>query len=257
MISALIIASGSKGNATLIYNEDTSLLIDYGISEKYLNEKLIEFGKNPANLNYFLFTHAHTDHIKSYESVNINKRYSLKNVVPLKEENVLKYFEEYKFGSFLVTPIKASHDANPTCGYLIKSGDEDLIYLTDTGKIVKRTLSLMKNRTYYIIESNHDINMLLNSDRSDILKNRILSYRGHLSNEDSAFYISSCVGVKTKKIVLAHLSEECNTPELALKTYHNIFALKGVNLDKIEIKCAKQYEAIELWLRLKSLLLGL
>lgn len=251
MINALIIASGSKGNATLIYNEDTYLLIDFGISEKYLKEKLIEFEKNPAKLSYFLFTHAHIDHIKSCESVEIDKRYSLKNVVLLKDENVLECFKEYKFGSFLVTPIRASHDSDPTCGYLIKDGEEDLIYLTDTGKIDKRTLTLMENRTYYIIESNHDVNMLLNSERPDLLKKRILSYKGHLSNEDSAFYISSCVGDKTKKIVLAHLSEECNTPELALKTYHNVFALKGINIDKIEIKCAKQYEAIELWLKLK------
>lgn len=246
MINALIIASGSKGNAALIYNEDTYLLIDFGISEKKLNEKLLEFGKNPAKLNYFLFTHAHTDHIKSYESVDINNRYSLKNVVPLKDENVLKCFKEYNFGSFMVTPIRASHDSDPTCGYLIKSGDEDLVYLTDTGKIDKRTLSFMKNRTYYIVESNHDVNMLLNSDRPDVLKNRILSYKGHLSNEDSAFYMSTCIGDKTKKIVLAHLSEECNTPELALKTYCDVFVLKGINLDKIDIKCAKQYEAFEL-----------
>lgn len=246
MINAYILASGSKGNATLIFDNDTSILIDFGISKKEIEEKLSSIGKKLANLDYFLFTHAHSDHIKSYECTPIEKRYTLKNIVPLLKDHELSCYKEYQLGRFLIMPIKASHDSNPTCGFLIKSDNEELVYLTDTGQISKRTFNLIKNKAYYIIESNHDVEMLLNSNRPAILKSRILSYKGHLSNEDSAFYMSSLIGENTKKIVLAHLSEECNTPEKALETYHNVFALRKISLDHIEIKCASQHEVVEL-----------
>ena len=246
MINAYVLASGSKGNATLIFNNDTSILIDFGISKKEIEEKLSSIGKNLANLDYFLFTHAHSDHIKSYECTPIEKRYTLKNIVPLLRDHELSCYKEYQLGSFLITPIKASHDSNPTCGFLFKSDNEELVYLTDTGKISKRTFNLIKNKTYYIIESNHDVEMLLNSNRPAILKSRILSYKGHLSNEDSAFYMSNLIGENTRKIVLAHLSEERNTAEKALDTYHNVFAFRKISLDHIEIKCASQHEVVEL-----------
>ena len=246
MINAYVLASGSKGNATLIFNNDTSILIDFGISKKEFEEKLSSIGKNLANIDYFLFTHAHSDHIKSYECTPIEKRYALKNIVPLVKDHELSCYKEYQLGSFLIMPIKASHDSNPTCGFLLKSDNEELVYLTDTGQISKRTFNLIKNKTYYIIESNHDVEMLLNSNRPAILKSRILSYKGHLSNEDSAFYMSNLIGENTKKIVLAHLSEECNTAEKALDTYHNVFALRKISLDHIEIKCASQHEVVEL-----------
>lgn len=246
MINAYILASGSKGNATLIFNESTNLLIDFGISEKELNSKLNNIGKNIANLNYFLFTHAHSDHILSYEKAPIDKRFALKNIVPLNENNTLKCYKEYSLGTFLVTPIKASHDSNPTCGFLIKDKDEELVYLTDTGMILPRTLKTIKNKTYYIIESNHDVEMLLNSSRPEILKKRILSYEGHLSNEDSAFYMSHLIGEKTKRIVLAHLSEECNTPKKALRTYYDVFNYQNIDVNNIDIKCANQHEVVKL-----------
>lgn len=246
MIKSYILASGSKGNATLIFNEDASLIIDFGISKTELEEKLSIIGKSLAEINYFFFTHSHSDHAKSFEMVPIEKRYALRNVIPLLKGNELKCYSEYQFGSFLITPIKASHDSNPTCGYLIKDQNEELVYLTDTGQILKRTFNLIKNKTYYIIESNHDVDMLLNSNRPEILKRRILSYKGHLSNEDSAFYMCSLIGENTKKLVLAHLSEECNTPEVALDTYRNIFLKKNIDLSNIELKCANQHEVVEL-----------
>ena len=246
MINAYVLASGSKGNATLIFNNDTSILIDFGISKKEIEEKLSSIDKNLANIDYFLFTHAHSDHIKSYECTPIEKRYALKNIIPLVKDHELSCYKEYQLGSFLIMPIKASHDSNPTCGFLFKSDNEDLVYLTDTGQITKRTFNLIKNKTYYIIESNHDVEMLLNSNRPAILKSRILSYKGHLSNEDSAFYMSNLIGENTKKIVLAHLSEECNTPEKALKIYHDVFAFRKISLDHIEVKCASQHEVVEL-----------
>ena len=247
MINALILASGSKGNATLIYSEKTNILLDLGISPKSCNEKLSKIGKNLSEVQYFLFTHNHSDHIKFYKEVPVDNRYALKNVIELPKENTLKLFTEYQFGDFKVIPIKANHDAETTCGYLFKNGEEELVYLTDTGMIGKKTLSYIKNKDYYIIESNHDVDMLLQSNRPQFLIDRIMSNKGHLSNEDSAFYMTSLVGEKTKKIILAHLSEECNTPEIALNTYRKVFKFKKTSLTNIDLKCAKQYEEVSLW----------
>ena len=95
-----------------------------------------------------------------------------------------------------------------------------------------------------MIESNHNVKKLHRSNRPIELKLRILSDNGHLSNEDSAIYMSELVGKDTKQIILAHLSEECNTPELALSTYKKIFNKCHIQMDKIEIKCAKQHEPV-------------
>lgn len=251
MINAYILASGSKGNATLIFDGKTNILIDFGISKKSIDEKLVKFGKNFAEINYFLFTHAHSDHIKFYEDAPIEKRFSLEGVVELRKENILYLYETVTMGDFKVTPIRASHDANPTCGYLIENGEDDLVYLTDTGLIKKRVLNYIRNRKYYIIESNHDVEMLVNSGRPALLIQRILSQKGHLSNEDSAFYMTGLVGERTEKIILAHLSEECNTPEKALETYRKIFELKDIDFNKYDVRCAYQHEVVILWLRLK------
>ena len=87
--------------------------------------------------------------------------------------------------------------------------------------------------------------MLINSNRPWFLKKRILSDRGHLSNEQSALYMSKCVGENTKQIILAHLSEECNRPEIALKTYKKVFKDAKINTRKIEFIIANQYYSVK------------
>ena len=99
----------------------------------------------------------------------------------------------------------------------------------------------MKNATYYIIESNHNIKKLLQTNRPADLKHRILSDVGHLSNEDSALYMSEVIGEETKEIILAHLSEEANDPELAINTYERIFRKKLINLKNVRLHYAKQW----------------
>ena len=129
--------------------------------------------------------------------------------------------------------------------FVIKNKKEKLVYVTDTGMIPDKTLDKMKNADYYIIESNHNIKKLHQTNRPAYLKLRILSDEGHLSNEASAIYMSELVGNKTKEIILAHLSEEANEPELALKAYKKIFQKAHIDLDKIYLHCASQREIVE------------
>ena len=132
-----------------------------------------------------------------------------------------------------ITLLPTSHDAVASVGFLIEDS-KSLVYMTDTGYISKSNLSLMHDKNLYILESNHDVKMLMEGPYPYILKQRVVSDSGHLSNEMTGNYLKELIGNDTKEIVLAHLSETNNTEELALKTVNDI-----LNTD-IEVQAARQ-----------------
>ena len=239
-----IIASGSKGNCTFISNKDTRILIDMGISLIRLKNGLAEINRSVSEIDGILYTHEHTDHISGFKFISPKKSYATKGTAPTSLCNVVEYNESFNIGSFKITPFQTSHDAKEPCGYVIEDSEAKMVYMTDTGIFIESNLPLLKNPDYLIIESNHDMGMLMNSNRPMILKQRIKSDVGHLCNEDSAFATSKIIGDKTKEIVLAHLSEECNTEEHATAAYSNIFDYLGINLNSFILKCAKQWESV-------------
>ena len=240
-----IIASGSKGNCTIIANKNTRILIDMGISLIRLKKGLEEVKLSLKDISAILFTHEHTDHISGYRFLSPKLTYGLEGTLPSTLGNVVEPNISFKIGSFKITPFKTSHDAKNPCGYLIEDDEEKLVYMTDTGIFVEENLDLIKNPNYLIIESNHDIGMLMGSNRPMILKRRILSEVGHLCNEDSAIATTRIIGDKTSEIVLAHLSEECNTEDKALEAYRSIFDHFGINLNSYNVHCAKQWESVD------------
>lgn len=241
-----ILASGSKGNSTLIVNDNHLLLIDLGLSHKRLIEKLDEIGYSFEQIEAFIFTHDHTDHIGGVDkNVDLSKCYTAKGNLDIPCENELRYYQSYKIASFDITVLPTSHDATNPIGFIIKDQNESLMYMTDTGYVSSANFEYMKDATYYIIESNHDYKMLMQTKRPESLKLRIISDYGHLCNEDSAEVISHLVGNNTKSIILAHLSEEANTPEKALAVYKNIFARNMVSLENINLQCANQWETLK------------
>ena len=239
-----IIASGSKGNATIVVSDKTVLLIDMGISLSRLEEGLAEINLEVNDITGALFTHDHSDHIAGLKFISPKIIYALEGTLPSSLSNVVYINQPFRIGDFEITPIETSHDATNPCAYLIKDKDESLFYMTDTGVFLEQSLPLIKNPTYLIIESNHDIRMLLNTNRTFELKNRIMSDKGHLCNEDSAIAAISIIGDNTKEIVLAHLSEEANTPEVALDAYQKIFKHFGVNIQNYKVRTAWQRESL-------------
>ncbi|HAV19961.1 MAG TPA: MBL fold metallo-hydrolase [Firmicutes bacterium] len=239
-----IIASGSKGNSTLITDGATNLLIDMGLTKKWLLEGLSQTPIGFNDIHFALFTHDHGDHASGQKFLPIEKRYATKGSVELLEGHELEHYKSIKLGTFTITPLPTSHDANDGVGFLIFDGRQTLVYMTDTGYISNANMSYMKNADYYIIESNHNVKMLLQTDRTFTLIQRILGDTGHLSNEDSAMYMSELLGDRTKEIILAHLSEEANDPEVALKAHLKIYQRKYIDIDKIRIVPAKQYELV-------------
>lgn len=242
MISFINVGSGSKGNATLIFDEKTLIQIDMGLSLKRVTAALNVIGKQREDIQGVLITHEHCDHVSSLI------RYKDKTPIYASEgtvgyaDHIFSSEDSFEIGTLAIIPLKTSHDAKNPHGFVIFSGKSRLVYLTDTGYIPDETLPYLSNADYYIIESNHDLKMLMKSHRPASLKRRIKGDLGHLSNVDSAIYMAESIGPNTKAIYLAHLSEECNTEEIALESYKKTFLRKGTSLDNLKLICLKQHE---------------
>ena len=239
----VIVGSGSKGNATLVYSDSTLVQIDMGVPLKRVAESLSSIGKTIRDEQGVLITHEHCDHVSTLPLLHSCSVYASKGTLGMIDHEVYDR-QTFRIGDLSVTPFSVSHDAANPMGYLIDDGKERLAYATDTGYLSEDNLELMKNADYYIIESNHDLKMLLRSDRPATLKNRIASDLGHLSNVDSAVYMSCLVGPRTKQIWLAHISEECNTKELALRAYQEVFKKQHLDFSVFSISCAEQWKSV-------------
>ena len=234
----IILASGSKGNCTLVVNDSNDLLlIDVGISYKEICEKVSRYGYDVNDIKNILITHEHEDHIKSIKSFSNAKKYALKDI-KIATCNMEKY-KEYEIGEFKVVTFPLSHDVK-CCGYLISDKKDKLVYVTDTGYVSYKNIPYIKNADYYIFESNHNIEMLMETKRPFYIKSRILGDEGHLSNEDASDVLCDIIGDNTKQIYLAHISSEANTKTLAINTLYNVAKERNVSLDNIFINAADQ-----------------
>lgn len=220
----IVLSSGSKGNTTYIECGETKILIDMGNTCKYVVDKLKGIGINALDIDAIFITHTHMDHVKGLKV--FSKKYGTKVYFTEKMRNELEYIDNYTyidrdeiyFKNLKLNVIKTSHDVVDSVGYVIEGDNRGIVYITDTGYINSKYFTILSNREVYILESNHDIEMLNNGPYSFALRQRILGDKGHLSNYDCSRYLSGFIGDKTEVVVLAHLSEENNTRELAYDT---------------------------------------
>ena len=241
------LASGSTGNSSIIEYNNTRILVDIGITTKNIEEKLQELDINPGDINAVLITHTHVDHVKGLKT--FIKKY--KPVVFLSKEmkKELDYVSDYsiyedenRVGDIEFEVFKTSHDTY-SVGFVIKLGNDEIVYITDTGYINSKYYNKLKNKQIYIFESNHDIEMLEQGNYPYHLKQRILSDEGHLSNRDSSYYLSKyLIGPNTKEVILIHLSKENNTEELAINALKE--ALQKENKSFSNIKVAKEKDTV-------------
>lgn len=227
---AIILGSGSKGNSTLLIGKNKKILIDVGFSYPKMIKLLEEFNLEPKDIDAILITHTHKDHIgglATFVKKNMTTVYTnttmfkdLKKIV--NEELMNVNDDDFDIDEFHIEVFHTSHDAPGSVGFIINNADKSLVYVTDTGYINEKFIKRLKNKNVYIFESNHDIKMLMEGPYPFMLKQRVVSDKGHLSNEQSGNYLKEIIGDKTKKIILAHLSETNNTPEIALKTVSDI-----------------------------------
>lgn len=245
-----VLSSGSKGNCTYIQTTNHKILIDIGTSSLYVEKALKEIGVDSNDIDIVLITHCHVDHVKGLKV--FNKKYKPKIYITdkiLKEANLegmdFEIIRDLNKLDINIKSIPLSHDVNDIKGYVIEDNDSSMVYITDTGYINEKNFDLITNKEIYVFESNHDVEKLMNNDRyPHHTKIRILSDKGHLSNVDSSYYLSKLVGDRTKYIVLAHLSEQNNTQELAFNTLKK--ALKKKEIKDKKIIVARQNELTEL-----------
>ena len=177
---------------------------------------------------------------------NITANKNLGQNFLIDDETVEKIVEvsEITLEDLVIENIKTSHDTSDSRGYIVTQGNSSVVQITDTGYLNQKYFKKLQNKTIYIFESNHNIEMLMHGRYPKWLKARVSSDVGHLSNESSAFYLTKLIGENTKEIILAHLSEENNTPELALETLNNEFAENNIKFNNIVV--AKQEERTDL-----------
>ena len=249
-MKAISLASGSKGNSYLIITDKSKVLVDLGIAENQLLEKLDLLKINPSDIDAILITHEHDDHIKGLQT--FLKDYSPKVYVHkdsamlvdkklkggLKNEIVFYNEDTFNINDLFIENFEQSHDSKHCCGYSLTNNEAKVSISTDLGVCPKQVTDHLNFSNLVYLESNHDINLLLdNPNYPSFLKQRILSSHGHLSNKASAEVIEKLAYNKVNQIVLSHLSEENNSPSLAynyvkneLKT-HDIIEGQNIFID--------------------------
>ncbi len=228
-----VLGSGSGGNAVFVQSGKTAILIDAGFSGKQIAERLKLVGKSIEQVKAVFVTHEHNDHITgagvlsrklkipvfanagTYRGCGrkLGKLFIRKEF----ETGAGCIFEDLQIRSF---PI--SHDTNDPVGFVVDDGRSSLGYLTDTGKITHLMRARLQACNGLILEFNHDPHMLRTGPYPLELQQRVRSNEGHLANEDAASFLQQLCNEKLKSVILAHLSETNNLPELALQAARNV-----------------------------------
>ena len=240
-----VLASSSSGNSIYIEHNNFKCLVDAGLTGKKVVENLAQIERDIKDINAIFVTHEHIDHIKGvgvlarkYNIPVYANKLTWQNMTKCGEiSSDLKFHfekEESKiFDDVVVNSFGVSHDAAAPQFYRFMKDDKSFVMLTDTGYVSDRMAGIVENADGYLIESNHDVEILRAGSYAWRLKQRILSDLGHLSNEDGAEAMIRAMGNRTKKIYLGHLSKENNIKELAHMTMVNQLAQAdlGVGVD--------------------------
>ena len=234
-----ILTSGSTGNSFYLETPEKKILVDAGLSGKKITSLLAEIDRDPSDLDAILVTHEHKDHIHGvgvlarkygmdiYANEKTWQIMDSKNMLGKIDNSQKHVFSRDKlltFGDIDIESFGVSHDAIDPQFYRFMKDGKSFVMLTDTGYVSDRMAGIIENADGYLIESNHDIEILRAGSYPWSTKQRILSDQGHLCNEDGADAMIRTIGNKTKKIYLGHLSKENNIKELAHMTMENQLA---------------------------------
>lgn len=219
------LASGSKGNSLFVSCKNTCFLIDAGLSGIEIERRLKSIGIPPESLTAIIITHEHSDHIKG--AGILSRRFNVPVYISQKTYNAapnlgrieaLHFFEcgiPFEIDQVLVSPFSISHDAEDPAGLTLEYNGHKIGIATDLGIATTLVKEHLKNSHVLYLESNHDLEMLINGPYPWHLKQRIKGRSGHLSNNDATVLLSELVTDQLKHVILAHLSEENNCPEKA------------------------------------------
>ncbi|MDM4769227.1 MBL fold metallo-hydrolase [Solimonas sp. SE-A11] len=248
MIRFASLGSGSKGNATLVEYRGTRIMVDCGFSVKDAEARLQRLGIAPDSLDAILVTHEHSDHLGGVA------RYARRHGTPVwvthgtfrawNDPNVpvLQRFgpqDSFRIGEIEVQPYSVPHDAREPCQYVFAVGGQRLGMLSDAGHVTPYMHAMLADCDALMLECNHDTQMLMHGPYPEALKRRVGGGLGHLSNTQSAALLASLGVGRLQHLVLTHLSEVNNSPELARAA-----VVAALECDEEWIVCARQDEGL-------------
>ena len=221
-----VLGSGSSGNASYLEADETRLLIDCGFSARQMKQRLATIDRIPDRLDGILITHEHSDHIKGLKNLAVKLGIPIYcNRLTSEEINYsqpasynFRLFEtgqSFEIGSVGVETFSVPHDANDTVGFMLHTPAGRIGILTDLGHASRLVTDRTRDANVLFLETNHDVEMLRNCPhRPWHLKQRIMGRHGHLSNKSAAEFTETILHDDLNQIFCAHLSRECNSPEL-------------------------------------------
>lgn len=236
------LASGSKGNCIVLGSKKTKILIDAGLSGRATIRKLEEIGIDISEINAILVSHEHTDHIRGIKTLGFkydipilaNSDTAKEMVNSFNDCPKFKIFstgETFEFEDLEIHPFSVQHDTLDPVMFTIKFDGMKLGFCTDLGFVTTLVRNQLRDCDYLYLESNHEPSMVHACPRPMIYKQRVLGRSGHLSNEACGSLLLDVAHSNLKKVYLAHLSSECNTPNTALNVVNEILEKEGISLD--------------------------
>ena len=243
MLKFCSLYSGSSGNSSLVQSKNINILIDAGVSGKKIIDALASINVGIENISAILITHEHIDHTQSIAT--LSKKYNIpvyankKTWEAMKDkkskisENNICYFntnKEFTLKDISILPFEIPHDAADPCGFSISDSDSKISIATDIGHMTNSILDNIKNSDFLLLEANYEPDVLKCSSYPFHLKQRIASPIGHLSNIEAGKTINYLSDFGVKNIMLGHLSNENNFPELAYNSVLEQITDKNLNL---------------------------
>ncbi len=245
------LASGSKGNCIYIGTKQTKLLVDAGINCKNLEAHLAALGVGLSEIDAILVTHEHSDHISGLKTLALKhsipvfaNHETAKGIVHVMREcpkfKIFATGETFEFGDFEIHPFSIQHDTLDPVAFTFKTNALKIGVCADLGYATTLVQNHLRDCDYLYLEANHQPSMVHASSRPAFLKQRILGRTGHLSNESCAELLRHVSHSALKHVYLAHLSQECNSPQVAMEVVSGFLDRYGINLD---ISIAHQHQA--------------
>jgi len=250
-----VLSSGSKGNCTYVGDGHAGVLIDCGPSTKRIFSLMESVGLGDAPVNGVLVTHEHSDHIGAARILSNKLKKQRGKTVPFymtegtragasekcipEDVRVVQAGHAFDVGPLHVDPFSVPHDVRDPVAYRVETEHSAAAVVTDLGRPTELVARKLLDLDVLVLEHNHDVNMLLEGPYPWALKQRIRSNHGHLSNEQAGALLEKGGGARLKHLVLAHLSEENNSPELAVRS-----ARKALGDSRAKIQVARQLQAL-------------